>query len=46
MISLWLKSKTYYSEFHVLSIKQKITVYYDFDTKRNVCALTDLQKPI
>ena len=47
MISLvWLKSKTYYSEFHVLAIKLKITVHNDTDTKRNEYALTDLQRPI
>ena len=41
-----LKSKTHDSVFHILAIKQlKITVYNDFDTKRNEYALTGLQRP-
>ena len=46
IISLWLKSKTHDSEFHILAIKLKITVYNDIDTKRNEHALTGLQIPI
>ena len=46
IISLWLKSKSQDSEFHILAIKLKIEVYNDIDTKRNEYALTGLQKLI
>ena len=46
IISLWLKGKTLDSEFHILAIKLKITVYNDIDSKRNEYALTGLQRPI
>ena len=45
IISLWLKGKTLDSEFHILAIKLKITVYNDIDSKRNEYALTGLQRP-
>ena len=33
IISLWFKSKPHDSEFHILTIKLKITVYNDIELK-------------
>ena len=46
ILPLQPKSKTHDSEFHILAIKLKITVYNDIDTKRNEYALTGLQRAI